>query len=91
MDGGWLGAETKGERRAEGEGKGAGTTLICGSTGGVAGRTKVGRRLQALWLVDREECLVGSVAKSRRGKWWLLIWSEGDPEEEGSWSGGGGW
>ena len=49
------------------------------------------RRLQALWLVDREEWLVGSVAKSRRGRWWLLIWSGGDPEEEGSWSGGGGW
>ena len=65
--------------------------LICGPVGGVRDWTKAGRRLQALRLVHREECLVGSVAKSRRGRWWLLIWSAGDPEEEGSWSVGGRW
>ena len=36
-----------------------------------------------MWLVDREEWLVGSVAKSRRRRWWLLIQSRGDLEEEG--------
>ena len=56
----------------------------------MAGRTKAGRRLQALWLVDREEWLVGSVATSRRGRWWLLIWSGGDPEEEEDGGSGGG-
>ena len=75
----------RGGRKEQGRGS------SIGSDGGVAGPTEAGRRLQALWLVDREEWLVGSVATSRRGRWWLLIWSGGDPEEEGSWSGGSGW
>ena len=66
----------RGGRKEQGRGSSV------GSDGGVAGRTEAGRRLQALWLVDREEWLVGSVATSRRGRWWLLIWSGGDPEEE---------
>lgn len=82
------GSGCEGERRAEEEGKGAGTTLICGSADGVAGRTKAGRRLQALWLVDREEWLdrrdwVGSALKTRKvvGR---LEWIGQDPEEGGT-------
>lgn len=51
------------------EGEVVGSTGLRSSGEEEAGRTEAGRRLQALWLVDRQEWLVGSVAKSRRGRW----------------------